>query len=89
MKVFPAKYLGGIQYMKSIYTPYAHLNIRFIPLGGIEAEDIIPCLKEEMIVSIGGSWIASAKDIENKAWRNIREKAANAVALVKRGGGRI
>ena len=89
MKVFPAKYLGGIQYMKSIYTPYAHLKIRFIPLGGVEAEDISQYLKEEMIISIGGSWIAPAKDIENRDWKKIREKAAAAVALVKQGGGSI
>jgi len=89
MKVFPAKYLGGIQYMKSIYTPYAHLGIRFIPLGGLEADDITAFLKEEMIISIGGSWIAPVKDIENRDWKKIRERAAAAVELVRQGGGRI
>jgi 2-dehydro-3-deoxyphosphogluconate aldolase/(4S)-4-hydroxy-2-oxoglutarate aldolase len=89
MKVFPAKYLGGIPYMKSIYTPYAHLKIRFMPLGGLTEEDLASYLAEEMIISVGGSWIASGKDIENRDWEKIREKASAAVALVKQAGGRI
>ncbi|MDR1587456.1 MAG: bifunctional 4-hydroxy-2-oxoglutarate aldolase/2-dehydro-3-deoxy-phosphogluconate aldolase [Treponema sp.] len=89
MKVFPAHYLGGIPYMKSIYAPYAHLKIKFIPLGGLKEEDIISCLAEEMIISVGGSWIASRADIENRDWEKIRKKAASALALVKQAGGRI
>jgi 2-dehydro-3-deoxyphosphogluconate aldolase/(4S)-4-hydroxy-2-oxoglutarate aldolase len=89
MKVFPAQYLGGIPYMKSIYTPYAHLKIKFIPLGGLKEEDISACLKEEMIISVGGSWIASRADIENRDWEKIRKKASSAVAMVRQAGGRI
>jgi 2-dehydro-3-deoxyphosphogluconate aldolase/(4S)-4-hydroxy-2-oxoglutarate aldolase len=89
MKVFPAKHLGGIPYMKSMYTPYAHLGIRFIPLGGLDAEDVVPCISEKMIVSIGGSWIARKEDIENHRWDIIIQKAREAVALVRKSGGRI
>jgi 2-dehydro-3-deoxyphosphogluconate aldolase/(4S)-4-hydroxy-2-oxoglutarate aldolase len=72
-----------------MYTPYAHLGIRFIPLGGIGAEDVASYLKEEMIVSIGGSWIAQKEDIENHKWDGITQKAGEAVCLVKNAGGRI
>ena len=89
MKVFPAKYLGGIPYMKSIYTPYAHLGLRFIPLGGLVLEDIASCLKEEMILSIGGSWIAQKGDMENRRWSAITQNARKAVEAVKNAGGRI
>jgi 2-dehydro-3-deoxyphosphogluconate aldolase/(4S)-4-hydroxy-2-oxoglutarate aldolase len=89
MKVFPAKHLGGIPYMKSMYTPYAHLGIRFIPLGGLGAEDVAPCINEEMIVSIGGSWIARKEDIENHGWDVITQRACEAISLVKKAGGRI
>ena len=89
MKVFPAKYLGGIPYMKSIYTPYAHLGIRFIPLGGLVLEDIVPCLKEEMILSVGGSWIAQKDDIQDRNWPLITENARKAVEATRNAGGRI
>ncbi|MDL2229962.1 bifunctional 4-hydroxy-2-oxoglutarate aldolase/2-dehydro-3-deoxy-phosphogluconate aldolase [Treponema sp. OttesenSCG-928-L16] len=89
MKVFPAKYLGGLEYMKSMAAPFDHLGIGFIPLGGLAAEDLTPYLKEKIIVSVGGSWIAQKKDIEERNWNRIREKAEEAVHLVKQIGGRI
>jgi 2-dehydro-3-deoxyphosphogluconate aldolase/(4S)-4-hydroxy-2-oxoglutarate aldolase len=89
MKVFPAMHLGGIPYMKSIYVPFAHLGIRFIPLGGLGVNDVAPYLKEEMIVSIGGSWITVKNDIENRRWDLISQKAREAVDLVSCAGGRI
>jgi 2-dehydro-3-deoxyphosphogluconate aldolase/(4S)-4-hydroxy-2-oxoglutarate aldolase len=89
MKVFPAKHLGGIPYMKSIYTPYAHLGIRFIPLGGLGAGDVASCVSEEMIVSIGGSWIARQEDVENRRWNLITQRAREAADLVKEAGGRL
>ena len=89
LKFFPAKYMGGIPYLKSIYTPYAHLGIRFIPLGGLVVEDIASYHKEEMILSIGGSWIAQKDDIQNRNWKAITENAKKTVEAARNAGGRI
>ena len=89
MKVFPAKYLGGIPYMKSIHTPYAHLGVRFIPLGGLTLEDVVPLVKEEIILSIGGSWIAQRDDMVNRNWGAIKDNAEKAVEATRKAGGRV
>ena len=40
LKLFPAEPLGGLSYLKNMQTPYAHLGIQFIPLGGLNAENL-------------------------------------------------
>ena len=35
LKFFPAEPSGGLSYLRSMYAPYAHLGLSFIPLGGI------------------------------------------------------
>ena len=89
LKVFPAKYLGGLPYIKSIHAPYAHLGLRFIPLGGLTFDDIDLYAKEKIILSLGGSWIVSKDDVENQKWEAITKSAAMAVESVKKAGAKI
>jgi 2-dehydro-3-deoxyphosphogluconate aldolase/(4S)-4-hydroxy-2-oxoglutarate aldolase len=34
LKFFPAEPSGGLKYLESIAAPYAHLGVKYIPLGG-------------------------------------------------------
>ena len=78
LKLFPAEPMGGLKYLKSMQAPYAHLDLQFIPLGGLTAENAEDYLQENIILAVGGSWIANASAINSGDWVGITERA-NAV----------
>ena len=84
LKFFPAEPAGGLTYLKSMAAPYAHLNVRFIPLGGLNAENAGRYLDDPMILAIGGSWIARRGAISAGDWRSITALARQARSLVKK-----
>lgn len=80
-KFFPAEMIGGLRYLKRVFAPFAHKEIQFIPLGGIERIHINDYLKEKAVIAIGGSWIANKGLIEAKDWQSISENARIACSL--------
>jgi len=58
VKFFPAEQAGGIEYIKAVSAPYP--NVRFIPTGGINAQNIRRYLAFDRVLACGGSWMASA-----------------------------
>ena len=83
LKYFPAGVVGGLKGIKNIAAPYAHLGIRFIPLGGLTPETSAEYFGSPLIAACGGSWIAPAKLIAAGDWSAIRENAAKATAIAK------
>lgn len=82
MKFFPAQPIGGITYMKSLWTPYAHLGIRFLPLGGLDRHNMVDFLREPATLAIGGSWIVTPERLENEDWKGITTAALIAATSV-------
>ncbi len=83
VKFFPAQPMGGVPYLKSLAAPYAHLGVRFIPLGGLNMKNMADYLREPAVLALGGSWIAPRKQILQQDWSGITAAAAAAVNLVK------
>jgi 2-dehydro-3-deoxyphosphogluconate aldolase/(4S)-4-hydroxy-2-oxoglutarate aldolase len=83
LKFFPAEPAGGMKYLKNIATPYAHLGIKFIPLGGLTATNIDSYLSDPSIIAVGGSWIAKRDMINQKNWNQITKNAAEARQIIK------
>jgi 2-dehydro-3-deoxyphosphogluconate aldolase/(4S)-4-hydroxy-2-oxoglutarate aldolase len=75
LKYFPAEAGGGLKYLNAMIGPYQHLNLKFIPLGGLNLNNVQPYLEHPDICAVGGSWIATKKDIQNKHWSVISNKA--------------
>ena len=75
LKLFPAEPMGGLKYLKSMQAPYAHLDLQFIPLGGLTAENAEDYLQEDIILAVGGSWIANASAINSGDWEGITQRA--------------
>ena len=89
LKFFPAEPSGGLAYLKSIAAPYAHLNVRYIPLGGLDASHLDRYLAEPLVHAIGGSWIAPRDLIQKQDWKTITERAQQAtdkIRAVRQGG---
>ena len=79
LKLFPAAIAGGVGALKALSGPLPH--IRFMPTGGVNADNAGDYLSLPNVAAIGGSWIATKDDIANQAWDRIREKSASALAL--------
>lgn len=83
VKFFPAEPMGGVPYLKSLAAPYAHLGVRYIPLGGLNMKNMADYLREPAVLALGGSWIAPRKRILQQDWSAITQTAAAAVKLVE------
>ncbi|MDD5728655.1 MAG: bifunctional 4-hydroxy-2-oxoglutarate aldolase/2-dehydro-3-deoxy-phosphogluconate aldolase [Victivallales bacterium] len=83
LKFFPAETSGGIKHLKSITAPYQHHNLSFIPLGGINLDNLAAYAGSPLVAAIGGSWIALRGLIAAKDWKTIGKNAAEAAAAVK------
>ena len=86
MKLFPSEPAGGLEYLKSINAPYAHLGIKYIPLGGVSLDNLRSYLACPEILAVGGSWLAPRKLIQEKAWDEISRNCERASEIVNKFG---
>ncbi|TXT50188.1 MAG: 2-dehydro-3-deoxyphosphogluconate aldolase / 4-hydroxy-2-oxoglutarate aldolase [Spirochaetes bacterium] len=81
LKFFPAESMGGIKYLDAINNPYGFLGLQYIPLGGLNMQNLASWLEKDYILAMGGSWIAPKNLIKQKAWDTIRENARAAMKV--------
>lgn len=84
LKLFPAEPLGGMKYLDSMAGPYNYLGLKFIPLGGINIENLSAWAGNKKVLAIGGTWIAKKELIQNKNWKLIEENARAAMDVWKK-----
>lgn len=84
VKFFPAEPSGGLAYLKSMAAPYAHLGVRFVPLGGLRTDNLEAYLRSPLVMAVGGSWLAPRDLIQAENWQAITDRAAAATAIVQR-----
>ncbi len=61
VKFFPANVYGGLNAMKNLSAPF--VGIKFIPTGGVNADNIRDYVSAPYIHAVGGSWVCPKKDI--------------------------
>ena len=61
VKFFPANVYGGLSAMKALSAPFG--GIKFMPTGGINAQNLKEYLSAPFIHAVGGSWLCSKADI--------------------------
>lgn len=83
LKYFHAEGMGGLKYLKGINNPYQYLKLRYIPLGGVNINNMRDYLESPEIIALGGSWIAPAKLINAGDWDTIARNADEAVRIMK------
>jgi len=83
LKYFHAEGMGGLKYLKGINNPYQYLKLRYIPLGGVNINNMRAYLESPEIIALGGSWIASGKLIEAGDWDTIARNTDEAVKVLK------
>lgn len=81
LKFFPAESAGGVGHLKSLIAPYRHLDIRFLPTGGITAALARGYLALPEVLAVGGSWLAPEGMMRAGEWTAIEQLAREASAL--------
>jgi 2-dehydro-3-deoxyphosphogluconate aldolase/(4S)-4-hydroxy-2-oxoglutarate aldolase len=81
LKLFPAEVVGGRGMLAAVGQ--AMPDFSFVPTGGITLESMASYLSLANVVAVGGSWIASGKDIAARSWEGITANARAAVLKVE------
>ena len=77
VKFFPAEAAGGLNMLKAMSAPYGKL--KFMPTGGINANNLLDYLKFNKIVACGGSFMVKDELVKEKKWDEITALTKNAV----------
>ena len=78
VKFFPAENLGGISMIKALAAPY--VGVKFMPTGGINANNINSYLDCDKILACGGSWMVKDTLINAGKFDEIEALTKEAVA---------
>ncbi len=81
LKFFPAQQAGGCDMIKAMSAPFP--GIRFMPTGGINAQNLPEYLSIGCVAACGGSWMVKSDLIEKGDFSKIEELAKEAVQLAK------
>ena len=84
LKYFPAEPSGGLPMLRSMAGPYRHRELEFIPLGGLKERHVGEYLADDLILALGGSWLAPGDLVREGKTDEIERRAAEAVAAVPR-----
>ena len=77
VKFFPAEQAGGLAYIKAIAAPYP--NLKFMPTGGINADNIAAYIAFDKVLACGGSWMVGADLINTGNFAKITALSQEAV----------
>lgn len=75
-KFFPAVAAGGPAVLQGFASPFP--DISFCPTGGISSDNAASYLALDNVFCVGGSWMATAEDMQAGDWRAITDKAKRA-----------
>ncbi len=79
VKFFPAEAIGGLTLLKAVAAPYGMM--RFMPTGGISAQNVVEYLKFPNVLACGGSWMVSPELLDSKNFERVTQLSREAVAL--------
>ncbi|MEY8764726.1 MULTISPECIES: bifunctional 4-hydroxy-2-oxoglutarate aldolase/2-dehydro-3-deoxy-phosphogluconate aldolase [Clostridium] len=77
VKFFPAEASGGIKTLKAFSGPYP--DVKFIPTGGINEENLSRYLNLKNVIACGGTWMVKDFLVEEKKFDQIEEITKRAV----------
>lgn len=78
VKFFPAKQYGGIATIKALGEPFR--GVRFIPTGGVSADNLADYLALPHVPAVGGTWMVKPSLVDAGDFGTVTRLAADAVA---------
>lgn len=85
VKFFPAETAGGLPALEAMAAPFTQL--RFVPLGGIDASNMRSYLAFPKVAACGGSWMVHKDLVSEGRFDRIRDLTAEAVAIAAEAAG--
>lgn len=79
VKLFPAEALGGTALISALAAPFP--EARFVPTGGLGADNAADYLRLPQVLAIGGSWMVASKLLAARDWDTVTRLTAEAVGL--------
>ncbi len=76
VKFFPAGVYGGLKALKALSAPF--VGMKFIPTGGVSADNLAEFLQASFIYAVGGSWVCASSDIKAGNFDKIRDLSKQA-----------
>ncbi len=80
VKFFPAEPAGGLPMIKAVAAPYS--NLRFMPTGGINKENVKDYLAYNKIVACGGTWMVKGDLIASGDFSAVEQLTREAAEVV-------
>ena len=82
VKFFPASLAGGPKMLKALGSVFR--DMRFMPTGGVSADNLKDYLSVPSVVACGGSWLTPADAIARGDYAAITTLAREAIAIARR-----
>jgi len=79
VKFFPGELSGGVDAIKLLSGPFK--GIKFVPTGGINYTNLEKYLSLDVVAACGGSFMATAEQLKNKDFDNIRMACRKAMDI--------
>ena len=83
LKFFPAGAAGGVNMLKNMTAPYVSTGVKFCPTGGVSLDNMNDYLSLPVVSAIGGSWLATQKQIAAKEWSAITAQVKAALTKAR------
>jgi 2-dehydro-3-deoxyphosphogluconate aldolase / (4S)-4-hydroxy-2-oxoglutarate aldolase len=77
VKVFPASLVGGPAFVKAVAAVYP--DVRFVPTGGVNAENLASYLELPAVLACGGTWICEPTLLRNDRFDEVERRAREAL----------
>ncbi|GAA4717383.1 bifunctional 4-hydroxy-2-oxoglutarate aldolase/2-dehydro-3-deoxy-phosphogluconate aldolase [Isoptericola chiayiensis] len=81
VKLFPASVVGGPAALKALAAPFP--GVRFVPTGGVSADNLPDYLALKPVLAVGGSWMVAKGLVDAGDWAEITRRTTEAVDLTK------
>ncbi len=80
LKFFPAENAGGLSMINAVGAAFP--NVKFMPTGGLNANNVVDYLKSSCIFCCGGSWMVKGDLIKAGKWDEIKALVSEAAKIV-------
>ncbi len=80
LKFFPAGVYGGVKACKALSGPYG--NVKFIPTGGVNLNNLAEFADKEFIHAIGGGWLCPGSEIKLKNFSAITNAVQRSIEVL-------
>jgi 2-dehydro-3-deoxyphosphogluconate aldolase/(4S)-4-hydroxy-2-oxoglutarate aldolase len=81
LKFFPAEQAGGLKMLMMFRALYQ--DIRFMPTGGINPDNLLDYLKLDNIICCGGTWLCPEQLMVEDRWDEIAARLSEARNLIE------